>query len=162
MRDTGDPVDGRGESRESEINARRFDRGRGGLDGGRRSRDLCLVCFDLRLCRLQLRLGGHVVLSGIVEILFGDGVVAEERRVAIHIQLHAMLVGFGDGDFRFSLCELCARLRQLALRLRKPPFGLIQVRLKWPWIDLEKHLALAERTNPRYIPVSRDNRKPGP
>ena len=52
LRDTGNPVDGRGESRESEINARRFDRGRGGLDGGRRSRDLCLVCFDLRFCRL--------------------------------------------------------------------------------------------------------------
>ena len=71
----------------------------------------------------------------------------EQRRVAIHIQLDAMLVGFGDGDFRFSLCELCARLRQLALRLCQPPFGLIQVRLKWPGIDLEKHLALPnERT----------------
>ena len=51
---------------------------------------------------------------------------AEERRVAIHIQLHAVLVGFGDRDFRLRLCELCARLRQLALRLRQPPFSLIQ------------------------------------
>ena len=83
-------------------------------------------------------------MSGIVQILLGDGVVAEERRVAIHIQLDPVLVCFGDRDFRLRLGELCARLRQLALRLRQPPFGLIQIRLKWPWIDLEKQLTLAD------------------
>ncbi len=115
MRYTGNPVDRRGESRESEIDARRFNRRRGGLNRGRGGSDLRLVCFDLRFCRLQLRLRGHVVLSGIVEILLGDRVLLDERRVAIHIELDAMLVCVGDGDFRLSLCQLCARLRQLAL-----------------------------------------------
>jgi hypothetical protein len=62
----------------------------------------------------------------------------------IHIQLDALLVCIGDGDFRLSLGQLCARLRQLTLRLRQPPFSLIQLCLKRPGIDLEKHLPLAD------------------
>jgi len=54
-----------------------------------------------------------------------------------------MLVRFGDGDFRLSLGEFCARLRQLASRLRQPPLGLVQVCLKWPRVDLEEQLPLA-------------------
>jgi len=50
--DTGDPVDGRGQSRESKIDARCFDGGCGGFDSGDRRRDLRLVGFDLRFGRL--------------------------------------------------------------------------------------------------------------
>lgn len=121
LRYAWDPVDGRSESRESQIDARRFHRGRCGLNSGRRSCDLGFVGFDLRDCRLLLCFRGHIVLSGIVEILLGDCVLLEERCVAVHIQLDAVLICVSDRDLSLSLRELCARLCQLALGLRKPP-----------------------------------------
>ena len=83
-------------------------------------------------------------MSGIVEILFGDRVVPEERDIAVHIQLDTLLVCVGDGDSRLTLREFCARLRQLALRLREPALGLIEFRLKRPRVDLEKQLPLPD------------------
>jgi hypothetical protein len=44
---------------------------------------------SLRLCHYA-----HVVMSRIVEILFGDCVLPDERRVSIHIQRDAMLISF--------------------------------------------------------------------
>src|SRR5580658_8906759 len=56
--------------------------------------------------RLQLRLGGQVVLGGVVEILLRDCLLLRERRVPVDVEPCSSLVGCGDGDLGFGLFKL--------------------------------------------------------
>jgi len=70
--------------------------------------------------RLHLRLRSHVRLSGVVEVLLGDGLLPRERDVAVLIKL-------GFGLIRLRHLHLRLGLRELRLRLRKLPVGLRQL-----------------------------------
>ena len=143
LSDSRDAVDGRGQAGESQIDARGFDVGLGGLYAGGGSCDLRLGGFYLSSCGLKLRLGRQVVLRGVVEILLGDGLLLGERGVAVDVELNAALIGLRYGHLRFRLGKLRLRLLQLALSLRELALRLIQRCLEGPRIDLKQQLAFA-------------------
>jgi hypothetical protein len=70
---------------------------------------------------------GEIVLHRIVEILLSGGLLLREWSVALDVKLRAALHGLGVGKLRLGL-------RQLTFRL-------IEHRMKWPWVDLEKELS---------------------
>ena len=90
---------------------------------------------------MKLRLGSHVVLRSIIQILLGNSFLLGEGSIALDVELRAALIGFRDRHSGFSLRQLRVRLRQLPLGLRKLPACLIQCRLERTRVDLEEKLA---------------------
>ena len=143
LSDSREAVDGRRQAGESQIDARGLDVGLGGLYAGGGSGDLRLGGFYLSSCGLKLRLGRHIVLRGVIEILLGDRLLFGERGIAVYVELNAALIGLRYGHLRFRQSKLRLRLFQLALSLCEPALRLIERRLEGTGIDEKQQLAFA-------------------
>src|ERR1700674_5379902 len=90
---------------------------------------MCELQIQLRLFHLSLGslhggLGGKIRLDIVVQLTLSNGPLLRQRSIPVHIEL-------GFAQLRFGLRELC--------------LGLIEHRLKGARIDLEEHLALANK-----------------
>ena len=113
-----DAVDGRNEARKVQIDLRSFNRS--------------LVGLDLSLGGFYGCERGEIVLNRIVEILLAGRLLLCKRRVALDVKFSPTLHCFGIGE--------------RGLRLSKLALSLIECRLKRPRIDLEKELALLNKS----------------
>ena len=89
---SSDTVDGGNKTGKVEIDP-------GGLYG-------CLEGADLCLCRLDVGLGGQIVLHRIVEILLTRCLLLGQGRIPIHVQLGPNLHGLCIGQVGLGLREL--------------------------------------------------------
>ncbi len=113
-----DAVDRRNEASKVQIDLRSFHRG--------------LIRLDLGLGGFYGGERGQVILNRVVEILLAGRLLLGQRLVALDVK-------FGPTLNRFGVGERGLRLSQLA-------FSLIERGLKRPRIDLEKELALLNRS----------------
>ena len=114
LRLSGNAVDWRNQPSEIEVDPGRFNG--------------CLGRLNLSVCRGNVSFRRDVILDGVVEVLLAGSLLPRQRRVAVYVKFGLALHCLGVG-------ELGRRLGQLSL-------GLVESRLKGPWVDLEEQLAL--------------------
>src|SRR5207249_5299744 len=151
LRHTGKAVTRRREPGEAQVEPRRFHSCGDRLNRGVGSLNLSSSRFYLRLRRLHLGSGGHVVLRRVVEILLANGLLLRQRRVAIHIELGPDLICLNYGELRLGLSELRLCLGHLPVGLRELALPLIEDRLKRTGINLKQQLSLLDEGTFRVI-----------